>query len=94
MNEEYHTNHQLNSERPDHSRNVFHRSEVLRERPEGGWHNVITGRNHKSAWHAFRAVRKRDKNYTRWYPIVVTQISWFPCSYAGRLAVKVVTGQI
>lgn len=64
------------------------RSETIKELPDRRWLNCHTGRYHKTAWHALRAVQRRDKATAKGTQVVITTITWEPLTLAGRAAVK------
>ena len=65
---------------------------TLRELPTGGWLNKHTGRRHKTAVHALRAVRraaKRDESGE--VAVLVTVIEWETTTPVGRDVVRAIT---
>jgi hypothetical protein len=73
---------------------IYQQHVVIREMPTGMWLNTYTGWYHKSAIHALKAVRRRDREITQADPksAVVTVITWKTRTPIGTLVVKTIGG--
>jgi hypothetical protein len=67
---------------------MIRRSITLMELPAGGWLWKEHDRTYKSAATALRAVRLADRRMVHPGGVVVSVLTWEPCSRVGRLAVQ------